>query len=81
MEAINEFYTIETASKALRKPRNTISRWLRDGRFPNSMASGRVKVIPRDDVESVRQEEADRLVTELAALGYNCKLEPIEKVT
>ena len=76
MDTNGKFYTIETASKELGKPRNTISRWLKAGRFPHSMVEGRVKVITPADVESVRKEEAAKLIDELAKLGFTCEITP-----
>ena len=74
-----KFFTVSQAATKLNKSRPTIYQWLDVGRFPNHFEVGeraKTTLIPLADMEMVQREEADKLVGELAQLGFNCELTP-----
>lgn len=67
-----KLYTVAELAKTFGVSRQTIHNWNGDGRFPNSITVGdkNTILIPASDVESVRGEEAAKLIKELDRLGF-----------
>ena len=68
-----KLYTVTELANVFGKTRQTIHNWIEAGRFPNYVqlgGDGGTIAIPASDVETVRKEEAERLLTELDRLGF-----------
>lgn len=68
-----KLYTVTELADVFGKTRQTIHNWIEAGRFPNHVqlgGDGGTIAIPASDVEAVRREEAEKLLTELDRLGF-----------
>lgn len=66
-------YTVTELAEIFSKTRQTIHNWIDAGRFPNHQqlgGEGGTIAIPASDVETVRKEEAAKLLGELDRLGF-----------
>ena len=66
-----QFYTTTELADIFSKKPQTIRTWVAMNRFPNCYLVGKTWVIPSEDVEAVKQEEAGKLVEQLESLGYS----------
>lgn len=55
----DKYITISEASKELRVTRQTISRWVKTGKFKAVEKVGRETLIPRDEIEKLRYERSE----------------------
>lgn len=71
---MEKLYTVTELAELFGVTRQTIHLWIEDGRFPNHFMVGRgggkMILIPADDVEKVKEEEAKKLVEQLNRLGF-----------
>lgn len=74
-EVKEELRTVTQASETLDVSRQTIYNWIDQGRFPNAftVGDGEMVLIPASDVENVRKEEAEKLITKLGRLGFRAE--------
>lgn len=68
----DKLYTVAELAKLFRVSRQTIHNWNNDGRFPHSLTVGdkNTVLVPASDVEKVKREEAEKLISELDRLGF-----------
>lgn len=70
----DKLYTITELAQTLDVSRQTIYNWMKSGRFPNSFevgeGDGAIVLVPASDVETVRKEEAEKLIEKLGRLGF-----------
>jgi excisionase family DNA binding protein len=68
----DKLHTVPEISEMLDISRQTAYNWLRAGRFPNhiTVGDGDMVLIPASDVETVRKEEAAKLIQKLDRLGF-----------
>jgi excisionase family DNA binding protein len=70
----DKFFTVTELAELFGVSRQTIHNWIANGRFPGSFAVGEgrggMTVVPASDVESVKNEEAEKLVKQLGRLGF-----------
>jgi len=67
-----KLFTVAELARMFAVSRQTIHNWNIDGRFPNSFTVGdkNTLLVPASDVESMRREEAERLIIQLNRLGF-----------
>lgn len=68
----DKLFTVTDLGVIFDKSRQTIHAWIADDRFPNHVTVGGKNqvLVPASDVEDVKKEEADKLIKELARLGF-----------
>lgn len=64
------FYTVPEAARELGVTAQTVHNWRSQGRFPNTTLAGRNHLITAEDLDVVRQAEAQRHVEKLRELGF-----------
>ena len=75
---MKEIYTVTQLAEMFGVSRQTIHNWVNDGRFPNHVSAGEGKgsiiLIPASDVDTVREEEAEKLRQQLHRLGFQYQI-------
>lgn len=71
----DKLYTVPELAKELDVSRQTAYNWLVAGRFPNhlTVGNGDMVLVPASDVETVRKEEAAKLIEKLDRLGFQAE--------
>lgn len=70
---MKDFYSVSELADEFSVSPQLIRNWVNAKRFPNHQKIGRNIIIPRADVEVVRQEEAKKLEAEFNKLGFWAK--------
>lgn len=68
------FYTSAEVAQIFGVSSQTILNWKENGRFPNAIMAGQRALFTVDDVNAVKQAEAQTAVNYLESMGYSVTL-------